>query len=602
MALGHCGKVSDFVTYCRDVVGTPLAFEGNEATAHGIRTESKARCLYEMIAQQRVSNGGFFPSADGLLGASPDGQVHLRDPTTHQIVTTYLLEIKSPMMALYDASKSAYAPFGIPPAYMCQMQGQMALSNTPWCDFFVFLERPDACCYCIRVFRSNAFWKWAEPKLRLVSLWIRVGLPCIVDRSFDFPTYDFRNIHVEPFIPPFSIAQQCCILRRDPRRFPVFFRCASRNPNDADAIVEIGAESASMVPATAGCPTPYYVSEAMLQQWQGLLALFCPGPQAMEVLELRHAPLVSNESGIPSPTMFLVESVDWDGGVVLGVPETCCVGALLLKARVDNAPGGPVALKFYESRLNGLQHALRRDSPCTNSAHMVAQEEDLERPSLTPHNQCLKRPRTPSGNARSQSTPSTLSQPQTSSQRSLHDAMEALALAVDCRGVVFAASPTAPITCLMNHTPVVHLPPPVGDSTDGDVVVRRESSDAGSHYWALFVEAAELVRYIREVEAVKKMAADEGGSVIYVLDEDDDDIAARSSDYAELLCRVFNCIEQSLVACIVMVDDDRMSSLNAEFSANVVHRICCPFATVSVSAGVGWEGTVELLRRHFQER
>ncbi|KAG5470967.1 hypothetical protein CUR178_02274 [Leishmania enriettii] len=75
MALGFCGRVSDYVHYLRDVVGTEHEFKGNAFTAHGIRTEPKSRALYEVLTGCRVHDGGFFVTRDRVLGCSPDGQV-----------------------------------------------------------------------------------------------------------------------------------------------------------------------------------------------------------------------------------------------------------------------------------------------------------------------------------------------------------------------------------------------------------------------------------------------------------------------------------------------------------------------------------------------
>lgn len=75
MALGFCGRVSDYVHYLRHVVGTPQEFTGNACTDHGIRTEPKARALYEVLTGCPVYEGGFFATHDRLLGCSPDGRV-----------------------------------------------------------------------------------------------------------------------------------------------------------------------------------------------------------------------------------------------------------------------------------------------------------------------------------------------------------------------------------------------------------------------------------------------------------------------------------------------------------------------------------------------
>ncbi|KAG5495457.1 hypothetical protein GH5_03118 [Leishmania sp. Ghana 2012 LV757] len=75
MALGFCGRVSDYVHYLRDVVGTEHEFKGNAFTAHGIHTEPKSRALYELLTGCRVHDGGFFVTRDRVLGCSPDGQI-----------------------------------------------------------------------------------------------------------------------------------------------------------------------------------------------------------------------------------------------------------------------------------------------------------------------------------------------------------------------------------------------------------------------------------------------------------------------------------------------------------------------------------------------
>ncbi|CAC9524752.1 YqaJ-like viral recombinase domain containing protein [Leishmania donovani] len=76
MALGFCGRVSDYVRYLRDIVGTEHEFKGNAFTAHGTRTEPKARALYELLTGCRVYDGGFFVTSDHILGCSPDGRIY----------------------------------------------------------------------------------------------------------------------------------------------------------------------------------------------------------------------------------------------------------------------------------------------------------------------------------------------------------------------------------------------------------------------------------------------------------------------------------------------------------------------------------------------
>ncbi|KAH9578753.1 YqaJ viral recombinase [Trypanosoma melophagium] len=278
MALGLCGRVVDFVDYLRNVVGTELEFTGNASTSHGIVTEPKARSLYELLTGDAVSDGGFFLTDDGLLGCSPDGRIFYRTNsqngdtqnnvkgiiTNGEVDTTEkaaprvkipfrskwqpqvcstsslqssptqekfrLLEIKSPFHSLYDGSKSAYQPFGIPQQYLCQMQGQMAIAGVNECDFFVYLDKPACQVVAWRVRRSEEFWEWASPKLRQVAQWVRDGPPLWLNRSFSFGTFDFSKIMVEPLIFPYDITANAPI--RDAHRFPFF----ERHPNPYESM------------------------------------------------------------------------------------------------------------------------------------------------------------------------------------------------------------------------------------------------------------------------------------------------------------------------------------------------------------------------------
>ncbi|RNF05226.1 oligoribonuclease [Trypanosoma rangeli] len=266
MALGFCGRVVDFVDYLRNVVGTELEFKGNASTDHGIKTEPKARALYELLTGTFVSDGGFFLTADRLLGCSPDGRIFscvdasppspaadVKSDNEHKSARTLvsvrvpfrskwkrrkepnvtpasgptrrvrrLLEIKSPVHSLYDGSKPNYQPFGIPLHYLCQLQGQMAIADVDECDFFVYLDGPVCQVVAWRVRRSIKFWEWASPKLLQVVEWVRDGPPAWLDRRFEFGTFDFNDIAVEPLVFPYNLTANVPIV--DPRRFPFFHR------------------------------------------------------------------------------------------------------------------------------------------------------------------------------------------------------------------------------------------------------------------------------------------------------------------------------------------------------------------------------------------
>nr|CCC95986.1 unnamed protein product [Trypanosoma congolense IL3000] len=267
MALGLCGRVVDYVKYLRDIIGTELEFTGNVTTEHGVVTEPKSRSLYELLTGTAVSDGGFYVTEDRVLGCSPDGRIFedapqcqleqrvlsqmygctgpktsvsvripFRSMTERNVDAdvsplcsagslfasrpSRLLEIKSPFYALYDSTKRLCSPFGFPQQYMCQMQGQMAISNVDVCDFFVFLDHPTCQVVAWRVYRSTEFWNWARPKLLKVVEWIRDGPPDWLTRKFEFEAFDFSKIDVEPLVFPYNITMNTPIL--DDRRFPFF--------------------------------------------------------------------------------------------------------------------------------------------------------------------------------------------------------------------------------------------------------------------------------------------------------------------------------------------------------------------------------------------
>ena len=123
---------------------------------HGKQNESIARTLYAHEMQKR--NTKFTVYEAGLvinpslpyLGASPDGKVF--DPTDKEPFG--LLEIKAPfawrnssfLEACQDSNFMCHVVDGKPQlkvnhksGYYAQIQGQLALSGLPWCDFVVFL-------------------------------------------------------------------------------------------------------------------------------------------------------------------------------------------------------------------------------------------------------------------------------------------------------------------------------------------------------------------------------------------------------------------------------------------------------------------------------
>ena len=197
-ALGLRGRISDFIHYERELKHTQLAFQGNEFTSHGVRIEPIARAVYEYYTGNTVLDGGFHVHpVHTFLGCSPDGIIIDNDQTIG------ILEIKSPFHALYAPGKPENMSNGIPKSYMCQMQCQMQITNSPYCDFFVYLHTTrDRVAW--RVKRSDAWWSWAISKLQLVSRAIASSkVPeALQSRTFRFPDFDFECIETELLITP----------------------------------------------------------------------------------------------------------------------------------------------------------------------------------------------------------------------------------------------------------------------------------------------------------------------------------------------------------------------------------------------------------------
>ncbi|KNH04184.1 hypothetical protein XU18_4538 [Perkinsela sp. CCAP 1560/4] len=197
-ALGLRGCISDFIQYERELKYTHLAFRGNEFTSHGIRTEPIARAVYEFWTGNFVLDGGFHVHhTHSFLACSPDGIVVNNDRTIG------ILEIKSPSYALYSPGKEDNMDNGIPKTYMCQMQCQMHITQSVYCDFFVYLHsKKDKVSW--RVKRNDAWWLWALSKLKLVSRAIgsETVPEALQSRSFRFPDFDFEQIECILLIGP----------------------------------------------------------------------------------------------------------------------------------------------------------------------------------------------------------------------------------------------------------------------------------------------------------------------------------------------------------------------------------------------------------------
>lgn len=106
----------------RDYHNAPSEFTGNVATEYGTHHEAGALVEYEMETGNQVTQIGFATYED-WLGASPDGLVG----------DAGLIEIKCPYGLRNGGEfKTALAQ----PHYWAQMQIQMFVTGSEWCDFF----------------------------------------------------------------------------------------------------------------------------------------------------------------------------------------------------------------------------------------------------------------------------------------------------------------------------------------------------------------------------------------------------------------------------------------------------------------------------------
>lgn len=108
--------------------GEPAVSFVSAAMQWGIDCESDARTAYEFYHDVTVTEIGFARHPELAAGASPDGLVG----------DDGLIEIKCPNTATHIDTLRTGA---IDPAYLDQMQWQMACTGRQWCDFISFDPR-----------------------------------------------------------------------------------------------------------------------------------------------------------------------------------------------------------------------------------------------------------------------------------------------------------------------------------------------------------------------------------------------------------------------------------------------------------------------------
>lgn len=118
---------------------------GNEHTQHGTAYESTARDAYCRLTGNVVETCGLFiHRGHTWLAASPDGLIGDHG----------LLEIKCPTRSVHTT---------VPLAYMCQIQGQLEITDRRFAHFFSWTSTQ---CSLFEVQRSADFWTWMLPRLQ----------------------------------------------------------------------------------------------------------------------------------------------------------------------------------------------------------------------------------------------------------------------------------------------------------------------------------------------------------------------------------------------------------------------------------------------------
>jgi exodeoxyribonuclease (lambda-induced) len=124
--------------------GKPVdAFEPTQAMQTGTEREAEARDLYQFITDKEVTKTGFwFKDKRKLTGCSPDGLLN----------DNGLIEIKCPKASTLIGYRLDNK---CPSIYVPQVQGQMWVMDSEYCDFFVY--HPEINHFSIRVERDEKY-------------------------------------------------------------------------------------------------------------------------------------------------------------------------------------------------------------------------------------------------------------------------------------------------------------------------------------------------------------------------------------------------------------------------------------------------------------
>jgi len=106
---------------------------GNVYTQHGLRLEADIDEAYQLLTGLETKLSGFWIAEGssrlaGIIGASPDAKVYQNGTFVG------LAEYKAPVYSLH-CNRDGGTHRRVPRRHMAQVQGQMAVSDAPWCDY-----------------------------------------------------------------------------------------------------------------------------------------------------------------------------------------------------------------------------------------------------------------------------------------------------------------------------------------------------------------------------------------------------------------------------------------------------------------------------------
>ncbi|XP_050400851.1 uncharacterized protein LOC126817750 [Patella vulgata] len=162
------GKPYDYLVSLLSDDEVYLKDEKDKHLQHGFSMEKIIEEAYQLLTGSRTRSTGFWTvkekSSDKLyqeyFGASPDAIVLGKNYNPSCNVfdgesQVGLVEFKAPVYQMYHDVNTLQ---GIPRYYIAQMQGQMAITGAPWCDFMaVCCETKDISLK--RVFYCDEYWQ-----------------------------------------------------------------------------------------------------------------------------------------------------------------------------------------------------------------------------------------------------------------------------------------------------------------------------------------------------------------------------------------------------------------------------------------------------------